>query len=538
MKKNLVTIIAPLRDDNYHHDSLSKTQFTIQYALETIFSLNLQKNFSLTLVDWGSKSPISKKLHIPKKFQKNITCYYVNEKLAKRESDEEFRMHVHKCWNLAERLTNAEYCINAHVDQIYTRSFFVNIKQLIDGKYIEKNKLNNTIFWIPRKFADDDFFSKKPWPQKKTVDRYFENINFSSHNWKNTGFFIGGGPAGFLAKTQIFRNLRGSDEDYMSKSGMIVGDETFYQKGLIKYDLIDSSNFGIMSYRFANSELGTRFKYMLKRLGPIKFENPDKPDQKWGLKNKKCIITKFSNKKLFKVEDKFYLKLPKKKFLDRIKKIRKISKSEIIDNRSFFSFKKFYITYFILSFVENFRSYSYLEYGYRSKNTLAVIGSFFKGLNLLAADFTFAREGNNILDRLYDVSSFFYRRKKFHAFRNGNTKLASFYSIKQSHKIFSHLIEENFGNVITVSENMKVDNKLIKILSNKKRQISFIFVDGKVKKKEYLGKHFIKIYDDKYITLFMNFKIDKNKVLEKIKDITEGNLRIKFLILLILRKLV
>jgi hypothetical protein len=36
----------------------------------------------------------------------------------------------------------------------------------------------------------------------------------------------------------------------------------------------------------------------------------------------------------------------------------------------------------------------------------------------------------------------------------------------------------------------------------------------------------------------MNFKIDKNKVLEKIKDITEGNLRIKFLILLILRKLV
>ena len=70
MKKNLVTIIAPLRDDNYHRDSLSKTQFTIQYALETIFSLNLQKNFSLTLVDWGSKKPISKKLYIPKNFKK------------------------------------------------------------------------------------------------------------------------------------------------------------------------------------------------------------------------------------------------------------------------------------------------------------------------------------------------------------------------------------------------------------------------------------------------------------------------------------
>ena len=46
MKKNLVTIIAPLRDDNYHHDSLLKTQFTIQYALETIFSLIGIKNIT------------------------------------------------------------------------------------------------------------------------------------------------------------------------------------------------------------------------------------------------------------------------------------------------------------------------------------------------------------------------------------------------------------------------------------------------------------------------------------------------------------
>ena len=77
------------------------------------------------------------------------------------------------------------------------------------------------------------------------------------------------------------------------------------------------------------------------------------------------------------------------------------------------------------------------------------------------------------------------------------------------------MIEENFGNVITISENVKVDNKLIKILSNQKKQISFIFVDKKVDKKEYLGKYFIKVYDDKHITLFINFKIDKNKVLEK-----------------------
>ena len=539
MIKNEVNIIAPLRDDNYHKDSIEKAQFSIGYALELIFDLKLQKNFKLSIVDWGSKNPISKKIFIPKKFQKNIKSYYVDTVLAKKESDEDFRLNVHKCWNLVERTTSSEYCINAHIDQIYTKSFFLNLKNLIDGKYVSKDKLNRTIFWIPRKFVDEDFFTKRPWPLKQTVNNYFDNLNFASQPWKNAGFFIGGGPAGFIAKTEIFRKLYGAKEDYMNpKIGNISGDQEFYQKGSIKYHFVDSSNFGIMAYRFGNNSSDDRFKSMLPRHGPKKFDNPDVPKKNWGLKDKKYIFTKFSNKDLFKVKNEFHLKLSKKNFLDVIKRIRKISKSEIIDNRSFFSFKKFYITYFVLSFVENFRSYSYLEYGFRSKNTLSVIGSFFKGLDLLAADFTFAKEGKNILNRLYDVSSFFYKRKKYHAFRNGNTKLSSFYTIKQSHKIFSHLVEEYFGNIITISKNVKVDSELIKILSNHKRQISFIFVDRKVDKKEYLGKHFIKVYDNKYITLFMNFKIDKNKVLEKIKNITESNLKIKFLILLILRKLV
>ena len=44
----------------------------------------------------------------------------------------------------------------------YNKSFFVNIKQLIDGMYVEKDKLNKTIFWIPRKFADDELFVEHP----------------------------------------------------------------------------------------------------------------------------------------------------------------------------------------------------------------------------------------------------------------------------------------------------------------------------------------------------------------------------------------
>ena len=47
--KNEVNIIAPLRDDNYHKDSIEKAQFSIGYALELIFDLKLQKILSCLL---------------------------------------------------------------------------------------------------------------------------------------------------------------------------------------------------------------------------------------------------------------------------------------------------------------------------------------------------------------------------------------------------------------------------------------------------------------------------------------------------------
>ena len=54
----------------------------------------MDKFFSISLVDWGSKDPISKKIYIPKKFQKNIVCYHVDYRTAKKESDKKKKLKI------------------------------------------------------------------------------------------------------------------------------------------------------------------------------------------------------------------------------------------------------------------------------------------------------------------------------------------------------------------------------------------------------------------------------------------------------------
>ena len=145
-------------------------------------------------------------------------------------------------------------------------------------------------------------------------------------------------PSRFIAKTEIFESYM-EPEDYMNqKIGNISGIKSFTKKVLSNITLL-TSNFGIMAYRFEIIP-DDRFKLMLPRHGPKKFDNPDVPKKNWGLKDKKYIFTKFSNKDLFKVKNEF-LKIIKKKFLDVIKRIRKISKSEIIDNGCFSHLKNF-----------------------------------------------------------------------------------------------------------------------------------------------------------------------------------------------------
>jgi hypothetical protein len=76
---NKITIVIPLRNDNYYNNFSQIINYTIDYSLKKIFQLNLQNIFQIMLVDWMSEKPISHILKINKIFHKNISSYYVQK---------------------------------------------------------------------------------------------------------------------------------------------------------------------------------------------------------------------------------------------------------------------------------------------------------------------------------------------------------------------------------------------------------------------------------------------------------------------------
>ena len=223
------------------------------------------------------------------------------------------------------------------------------------------------------------------------------------------------------------------------------------------------------------------------------------------------VFLQFSDK-ILKTSNNIFEKDKTENYISNIKKIKKISKSEIVTRKEIFSLKTFLHSYVILALVQKIRTFCYLEYGYKSKNTLSILGSFQKGMDLIAADFSFTKENQNIMNRLYAVSAFYYRRKKFHAFRHGNTKLVSYFNIHQSYKIFNYIPNELFGSIVSFRGNIKVNKKIKNIILNKKKLISIITFDSNKNEKFIFNNNYKNIFKSSFITIFLNKNIDSNKI--------------------------
>ena len=70
-----------------------------------------------------------------------------------------------------------------YADQIYSKSFYVNLVNFVKYKYLSKNKTENSLLYIPRKFIDPNYFSS--YPKEQTIDDYFDNLSFVTQKWKN-----------------------------------------------------------------------------------------------------------------------------------------------------------------------------------------------------------------------------------------------------------------------------------------------------------------------------------------------------------------
>ncbi len=517
-----ITIVIPTRNDNFYDNFASIINFTLNYSLSKIYQLKLQNIFQILLIDWSSVTRLNKEIYIPKKFRKIVKIIFVNKNSIKTSPKNRF--NVSEAQNFGLSLTKTKYCFLAHADQIYPKSFFLNLKHFVNNQYLSQKKTENSILYIPRKFIDENFFSH--FVSESTIDEYFENLSFINQKWKNDQYFIGGGQSGWFGTKETLQKFGGLKENLIlkNKNEIISADLEFYQRYSQHFKFYDSSNFGIFAYRYPYVFSKKRNQKLLKRIPPIIVDKPIKRN----IKKIKFKIEKLNDKT---VDNKS--KLPKfieKKNILKIREYFNFSKNEIIDRINENQKENFIIRDLLIDLIYSNKIIAYLEYGYSGSSIISIIGNIFKGIDILGADFSYKYENQKIHNRLFKLASHFHTSKKLNRF--GKTKLLSFDKVEQSKFIFSYLPKEKFKTIILVNP-FKINLDLFKDCIYKNKNYVFcLLINSSDQKFKFLNKSFHKINLYKYTYVYLNKSLLKNKKDELINAINKNkkDLNLKYFI--------
>ena len=204
--------------------------------------MKFESIFEILLVDWGSKDRLNQDVYIPRKFRKNIKIIHVSNQGNKGFEN---YFNVGQVQNFGLKLCNTKFCYLTYADQIYSKSFYVNLVNFVKYKYLSKNKTENSLLYIPRKFIDSNYFSS--YPKEQTIDDYFDNLSFVTQKWKNDQYYVGGGHSGWFGTKKILEKYGGLKEDLIleNKKDIIGSDVEFYQRFSQYINFYDSSNFNL-----------------------------------------------------------------------------------------------------------------------------------------------------------------------------------------------------------------------------------------------------------------------------------------------------
>jgi len=512
MFKKKITIVIPVKDDEYYDNFVKILNFNLDYILKKIFELDLQNIFKILLIDYGSKQPISNYIYISPKFKKNIKSLYLNHKIfSKINQDKKERMNVSIAHNLGLINTKTEYCFLTHADQLYSKTFFLNLKAFVENKFMSQKKTSNSILYIPRKFLDEKIFTTLP--NEQAIDHYFENLNFAVQRWKNDQYYTGGGHSGWFGRTENFIKCNGMKEDLVisEKKGIIASDTESFARFSQKYQFYDSSNFGIFSFRFPYIFSPNRNKYLLKRLDPLFVDDPFKK-KRWGLKKYVLTNTDFIYKKFIIKNSYFYKNFKDDHLISFFKKLRIFTKSEYVSEKFTETYSYIFLRKIIIELIRRTKTTTYLEYGFNGYSYLSLIGAYFKGINLLGSDMTIDLNKKRIHERYYKILQFF--NKDPLTYRYGMTKLISYYNKNFSHKIFDYIPTQENSSIILIADQSGNLKNLVKNLIRNKQLISIVIIKNNIKKFTVLKKYYKIISSNYNYTFFINKKI-LGKDLEK-----------------------
>ncbi len=507
------------RNDNYYSDNLEILSKTLNTNLFFLNQIEMISMVEFNVIDWGSKDPLHQNIKIYEKFKKNVNFFYVNKEAADRVSKNyPNKFNLNKSPNLAVRLSRGEFIIQGTSDQIMSRAGWFNLLNFIENKKIFNCDIDNTIFYIPRKILEFDFYKKNP--SIVILEDFLQHYNSSYMKSKSSTFFIGGGYS-LLCNKKLIEKMGGINNEENNPNSGNDADLNIRLKRL-GVNQIDTNSLGIVFYKFPsdiNAERNKLLKKKITRQYPAIPINNYPNGENWGMKNEKIekyepsnIIEDLNenNKISFILDNKYSTKLNISKLLGILSKFHNPN----------FDIKEWKLIFLIISIITSNRIFSFIEFGFDNINRLISIGQEIKSVELLSIDIESQKSEYFYLNRLGKVQEAL-SRKRFGKFTALNTP-----NLNEFKNNIDKIKFENGTNIFLINiasiKNNELLSKIEKQINDIKNFTSYIiFWDKQGKKNNFpnISQNFKKIYSNQNINIFVNNKIKSTNV--------EGNINLQ-----------
>ncbi len=518
-----LSLIISTRNDDFYDDNLIRLSKTINTNLYFLNELGFSSDVEFNIIDWGSEEPLSENLEILKNSANNVNFFYVDKVTADKHSaffPNKFNLDIPP--NIGVRVSKGEYIIQGTSDQIFSRTSWYNLLNILNNNNKFKFNLDNTILYIPRKNIEYDFYKKNP--SVETLEEFLDYSNSSYMRVKNSNFFIGGGYS-LLCKRQILNDVGGINSE-KNKVGTANDWDLNIRLKKLGIKQIDTSTFGVVFYKFPSSASSMRSKVLTS--GNTR-NSPSLPleifpnDENWGLKNYSIDIKKPQiflkeinslNARDFFLSKKYFNKFNLLQLLGILSKFNTIN----------YNLKEWLLIFNIIKIISSTRIFSLIEFGFDNANRLIAIGKYFKSIEILSFDIITKKIFQNYINRQPVVQTTLSRERhgKFVPLISDNFEEFDNYLNKMRFDKFSNLFLIN-SNLI---ENNEMKKKLESTINRLSKNISFVVFKNDRNKDKFdyskISSNFLKIKDGHSYKIFLNQNLsnqtkNKDSILFKFK---------------------
>ena len=518
-----LSLIISTRNDDFYDDNLIRLSKTINTNLYFLNELGFSSDVEFNIIDWGSEEPLSENLEILKNSANNVNFFYVDKVTADKHSaffPNKFNLDIPP--NIGVRVSKGEYIIQGTSDQIFSRTSWYNLLNILNNNNKFKFNLDNTILYIPRKNIEYDFYKKNP--SVETLEEFLDYSNSSYMRVKNSNFFIGGGYS-LLCKRQILNDVGGINSE-KNKVGTANDWDLNIRLKKLGIKQIDTSTFGVVFYKFPSSASSMRSKVLTS--GNTR-NSPSLPleifpnDENWGLKNYSIDIKKPQiflkeinslNARDFFLSKKYFNKFNLFQLLGILSKFNTIN----------YNLKEWLLIFNIIKIISSTRIFSLIEFGFDNANRLIAIGKYFKSIEILSFDIITKKIFQNYINRQPVVQTTLSRERhgKFVPLISDNFEEFDNYLNKMRFDKFSNLFLIN-SNLI---ENNEMKKKLESTINRLSKNISFVVFKNDRNKDKFdyskISSNFLKIKDGHSYKIFLNQNLsnqtkNKDSILFKFK---------------------